>query len=165
MGFFKFKGKQQEIIQPLPRMSTTHLAYLVRAIENGRTIQMVGRGADLDMPPRSLQDWLDVFLADRYGHGVHFRVKPEEVQKYDEPSSLYKNCSHLVQGNEDVMWVVNALRQMCLQKVRGGQCSLTFYKRYFDSAVDANIFSAIEVLKYKLPVVKGTEDFIIFKLV
>jgi hypothetical protein len=81
MGFFNFKCKPTEELKPLPKMSNAKLSKLIKAITEGKVIQMCWSGCMEwgNMAPRSLEQFLDVFLEERWGFPVWFRVKPEEV--------------------------------------------------------------------------------------
>lgn len=72
-----FKPKEPTTPDMLPQMSNALLADLIRGVTAGETIQMIyptsnGWG---DMTPRSLEDYLYVFLQPH--DCVRFRVKPE----------------------------------------------------------------------------------------
>lgn len=165
MEFFKCNGKLPEEVKPLTRMSDAKLAELVKAITDDKVIQKERAGVWFDMIPRNLEDFIRIFLSDMYGSDVGFRVKPEEVQKSPKPVELYKNCSYLVQTNEFVSRAVWIIRSECIMAAKRGESVLIFNKRYLDELFKVHILSAIEIIKYELPIVKETDEEIVFKLV
>ena len=99
-----------------------------------------------------------------YAKGMMDYVEAQEVQKVPKPVELYKNTSYLVQTNELVSKALWSIRSACILAAKRGEPVLVFDKRYPDDLFKVHILSAIEIIRYELPVVKETDEEIVLNL-